>query len=41
VAWDTALGLWEVRDHPTVQDLLMNALARTVAMASRGLLLAV
>jgi hypothetical protein len=41
VAWDTALALWEVRDHPMVQDLLMNALARTVAMASRGLLLAV
>jgi Family of unknown function (DUF5995) len=41
VAWDTALALWEVRDHPTVQGLLMNALARTVAMASRGLLLAV
>jgi hypothetical protein len=41
VAWDTALALWEVRDHRTVQGLLMNALARTVAMASRGLLLAV
>jgi hypothetical protein len=41
VAWDTALALWEVRDHAVVQDLLMNALARTIGMASRGLLLAV
>jgi hypothetical protein len=41
VAWDTALALWQVRAVPGVSDLLMNALARTVAMASRGLLIAV
>lgn len=41
VAWDTALALWEVRDHRIATDLLTSALARTVAMASRGLLVAV
>jgi hypothetical protein len=38
VAWDTALGLWRSRDIATVEDLLMDGLARTVAMASRCLL---
>ncbi len=38
VAWDTALALWRSRSDPTVEDLLMNGLARTVAMASRCLL---
>jgi hypothetical protein len=40
VAWDTALALWRSRGDPTVEDLLMNGLARTVAMASRCLLVA-
>jgi hypothetical protein len=41
VAWDTALALWEVRDHQLATQLLTGALARTVAMASRGLLVVV
>jgi hypothetical protein len=41
VAWDTALALWDIRDHRTATDLLTGALARTVAMASRGLLVVV
>jgi len=41
VAWDTALALWEVRDHHFATQLLTGALARTVAMASRGLLVVV
>jgi len=41
VAWDTAVALWQVRDHPTATRLLTGGLARTVAMASRGLLVAV
>jgi hypothetical protein len=40
VAWDTALALWRTRDDPTVEVLIMGGLARTVAMASRGLLVA-
>ncbi len=40
VAWDTAVALWRSRNDPTVEDLLMNGLARTVAMASRCLLVA-
>jgi hypothetical protein len=40
VAWDTSLALWRSRGDPTVEVLLMNALARTVAMASRCLLVA-
>jgi len=40
VAWDTALALWRTRDDPTVEVLLMSSLARTVAMASRCLLVA-
>jgi hypothetical protein len=38
VAWDTALALWRCRDIATVEDLMMSGLARTVAMASRCLL---
>jgi len=41
VAWDTTLALWQVRDFTIAVQLLTGALARTVAMASRGLLLAV
>ena len=37
-AWDTALGLWAARDIPSVEDLIMGGLARTVAMASSCLL---
>jgi hypothetical protein len=40
VAWDTAVALWRSRDDPTVEELIMSGLARTVAMASRGLLVA-
>jgi hypothetical protein len=40
VAWDTAEALWRSRGDTTVEDLLMNGLARTVAMASRCLLVA-
>jgi hypothetical protein len=39
VAWEMALALWQCRDVSTVEDLLMNGLARTVAMASRCLLI--
>ena len=38
VAWDTAVALWRCRGLAMVEDLLMNGLARTVAMASRCLL---
>jgi hypothetical protein len=41
VAWDTALALWDVRDHQMATQLLTGALARTVTMASRGLLVVV
>jgi hypothetical protein len=41
VAWDTAVALWDVRDHQMATGLLTASLARTVAMASRCLLLAV
>ena len=40
-AWDTALALWQVREFTLATKLLSDALARTVAMASRGLLLSV
>jgi len=39
VAWDTAVALWRCRGIVTVEDLVMNGLARTVAMASRCLLI--
>jgi Family of unknown function (DUF5995) len=41
VAWDTAVALWDVRDHEMAVKLLTGALARTVAMASRCLLVPV
>ena len=41
VAWDTAVALWDVRDHHMATQLLTGSLARTVAMASRCLLIAV
>jgi hypothetical protein len=41
VAWDTAVALWDVRDHELAIKLLTDALARTVAMASRCLLVPV
>ena len=41
VAWDTAVALWDVRDFQIATQLLTGALARTVAMASRGLLIVV
>jgi hypothetical protein len=41
VAWDTALALWEVRHHDTVSALVTGALARSVGLASRMLLVAV
>ncbi len=41
VAWDTAVALWDVRDFELATRLLTGSLARTVAMASRGLLLVV
>ncbi|MEO8750747.1 MAG: DUF5995 family protein [Allobranchiibius sp.] len=41
VAWDNALALWDVRGLRIASQLLTGALARTVAMASRGLLVAV
>lgn len=41
VAWDTALALWEVRNHPRATALMASSLARTVAMVSRSLLVAV
>jgi hypothetical protein len=40
VAWDTALALWASRDVAMVDDLFMNALARTVGMANHCLLVA-
>ena len=41
VAWDTAMALWMSRHVDQVESLLMDGLARTVAMASRCLLVAV
>ncbi len=38
IAWDTALALWQCRSIAPVKDLFMNGVARTVAMASRLLL---
>jgi hypothetical protein len=40
VTWDTALALWRCRGIATVEDLVLDGLARTVAMASRLLLAA-
>jgi hypothetical protein len=41
VAWNTSVALWDVRDHQMATQLLTGALARTVAMASRSLLVVV
>jgi len=41
VAWDTGQALWMCRDITSAEDLMMSALARTVAMASRCLLVAI
>lgn len=41
VAWDTAVALWDVRDHTAATGLLTGALARTVAMVSASLLVVV
>jgi hypothetical protein len=41
IAWDTALGLWAVRDNHLAAELLTGALARVVGMATRTLLVAV
>jgi hypothetical protein len=41
VAWDTAMALWMSRHLDQVESLLMDGLARTVAMASSCLLVAV
>lgn len=41
VAWDTALALWTVRGQAFATELMTDALARLVAMASRALLVAV
>jgi len=41
VAWDTAVALWDIRDHQMATQLLTASLARTVAMASRCLLVVV
>jgi hypothetical protein len=39
-AWDTALGPWAARDITAVEELIMRGLARSVALASRCLLVA-
>jgi hypothetical protein len=41
VAWDTALAIWAVRDHPLATKLLTESLGRLVAMGTRPLLVAV
>lgn len=41
VAWTTAIAFWDIRDHQTATGLLLDTLAHTVAMASRGLLIVV
>jgi hypothetical protein len=38
VAWDTAVALWHCREIPDVGRLMIAGMARTVAMASRCLL---
>jgi hypothetical protein len=39
VAWDVAETLWALQAHDGPRDLFLGALGRSVAMASRGLLL--
>jgi hypothetical protein len=41
VAWVHALVLWELRDQPAVVQMLQDALAATVALSSRLLLVAI
>lgn len=41
VAWNNALALWDIRRLRIATQLLTDGLARTVAMASRGLLVPV
>jgi hypothetical protein len=41
VAWDTALAIWAVHDHPLAAKLLTDSLGRLVAMGTRPLLVAV
>jgi hypothetical protein len=41
VAWDTALALWEIRQHRTITAMLTGALEHSVGLASRMLLVAV
>jgi hypothetical protein len=41
VAWDNSLLLWAIRDVSLAQTLFLDGLARTTAMASRLLLVAV
>jgi len=41
VAWDEAVALWQIREHPEVTALLTGALARSVALVSRALLVVV
>jgi Family of unknown function (DUF5995) len=41
VAWDTALALWEIRNMVLANELFLSMLARSVAMASRCLLVVV
>jgi hypothetical protein len=41
IAWDTALGLWAVRDNHLATELLTSALARVVGLASSAVLTAV
>lgn len=38
VAWNTALGLWAIRDIGFAHDLLVDSMAHTVGMAGWGLL---
>jgi hypothetical protein len=41
VAWDTALAIWAVHDHPLATKLLTDSLGRLVALGTRPLLVAV
>ena len=40
IAWNTALALWEARDHPLAGDLLRASLGHSVAATSQLLLVA-
>ena len=40
IAWNTALALWEARDHPLAGDLLRASLGHAVAATSQLLLVA-